>query len=817
VWRDDPRSNLYWHILFPQDRPQKQGNRAADWLRTSGENGRIAAMEASIVANGDRLRELGRIVREVDKAADLESALQVVVQRTRSVMQADVCTVYFSDDAKRRHVVAATDGISSGYVGNLAVDFGSGVIGKVAEERRPINLAHLPEDWDQGFLTQTEMPPHAGFLGVPILHKAQTQGVLLVRQRCSRRFDDADEAFLSTLASRLGAAIAYAKASGELCAACRPDQPAARCVEGRAGAPGIAMGVGVWAFSSAELQTLPDRQADDPEAEEQRFLTALAEVRLRALTLSSSLQAQIPEADRAMFDAFAMILDSPEIKTSVIEQIRQGLWAPAAVRNTFESYAGHFDGMDDSYLQQRASDVRALGARVLTQLLGEDRATAFDTDATILIGNQLSAMEVGEALANNLVGIVSADGASLSHAAILARSLGIPAVMGVSEVPLSFLDGQPLIVNGYTGRVHVRPAQATREAVEVEINRQRAQHEALEPIRHLPAETTDGKRINLLINSGFMGLPAGPDAQGSDGVGLFRSELPFMMFDRFPSESEQRDIYRQALAAIAPLPLVLRTLDAGGDKPLSYLAADEPNPALGWRGIRFTLDHPDIFLTQVRAALRANVGLENLRLLLPMVSALEEVVQVKVLVDQAAQQLKDEGLEISLPRLGAMIEVPAAVYLAESLAREVDFISVGTNDLVQYLLAMDRNNPRVSARLDVLHPALLHALRYIAEAVHRAGKHVTVCGEMASDPSMAMVLVGMGYDGLSVNPTALLQVKAAIRRVSLRFMQSLAAQVRLTDDKAAIRKLMDDASGRVIAPQPARNDSAQECREEGRL
>lgn len=287
-----------------------------------------------------------------------------------------------------------------------------------------------------------------------------------------------------------------------------------------------------------------------------------------------------------------------------------------------------------------------------------------------------------------------------------------------------------------------------------------------------------------------------------------------MMFERFPSESEQQDIYRLALAAIAPLPLVLRTLDAGSDKPLPYLVTDEPNPALGWRGIRFTLDHPDIFLTQIRAALRADIGLGNLRLLFPMVSALDEVAQAKTLIEQAAQQLRDEGLEVSVPRLGAMIEVPAAVYLAESLARQVDFLSVGTNDLTQYLLAMDRNNPHISARLDALHPALLHALQHIAEAVHRAGKQVTVCGEMASDPSMAMVLVGMGYDGLSVNPTALLEVKAAIRSVSLRFMRSLATQVLLSDDRAATSKLMNDAALRVSESHAFQHDQHRECHEE---
>ncbi len=773
-------------------------------------------MKPATDANAERLRDLGRIVREVDRAADLETALQIIVRRTRVIMQADVCTVYFSDDAQRRHVVAATDGLSSGHIGKLSVGFGSGIIGTVAEERRPINLDHLPETMDQGFLAQTGMPPHAGFLGVPILHKAKTQGVLLVRQRRPRRFDDADEAFLSTLASRLGAAIAYAKASGELCTACRPDHTESRCLEGRAGAPGIAVGTGVWAFSAAELQTVPDRQADDPKAEEQRFLTALDQVRQQTLALASSLPAQLPEADRAMFDAFAMILDSPEIKASVIGQIREGQWAPAAVRKTFETYAGHFDEMDDAYLQQRASDVRALGARVLAQLLDNNRPTDFSTHATILVGEQISAMDVGDALPNNLVGIVSAHGSSLSHAAILARSLGIPAVMGISEVPLSYLDRQPLIVNGSTGRVHVRPAQATREAVEAEITRQQAHNEALEPIRYLPAETTDGKRISLLTNAGLVGLPAGANDQGSDGVGLFRSELPFMMFERFPSEAEQLDLYRQALTAIAPLPLVLRTLDAGGDKPLPYLAADEPNPALGWRGIRFTLDHPDIFLTQVRAALRANVGLGNLRLLLPMVSTLDEVAQAKVLIEQAAGQLRNEGLDVSVPRLGAMIEVPAAIYLAESLAHKVDFLSVGTNDLTQYLLAIDRTNPLVSARLDALHPALLHALQHIVEAVHRAGKQVTVCGEMASDPSMAMALVGMGYDGLSINPTALLAVKAAIRSVSSRFMQSLAVQVLMADDRALISNLMDDAALRVNVSRASQNDQSRENQGEER-
>ncbi len=745
----------------------------------------------------DRLSELSRIVHAVDRASDLEAALQEVVKQTRAVMQADVCTVYFSDDAQRRHVVAATDGLASRYVGRLAVDFGSGVIGRVAQEQRPINLDHVPESMDQGFVEQTGLQPHAGFLGVPILHKAQVQGVLLVRQRHPRRFDHADEAFLATLASRLGGAIAYAKASGEICEMCRPGRVQSRCLEGRAGAPGVAIGTGTWVFSATELQDIPARTAEDIPREEARFLEALKQVGNQAKAMADSLQGRIADADRALFDAFAMILESPEIRESVVGLIREGQWAPAAVRTAIESYAGSFDTMDDPYLRQRATDLRALGTRLVARLLGEEEQVVPETGATVLIGKQLSAMDVGEALAGNLAGIVSADGSTLSHAAILARSLGIPAVMGVSGVPLSQLDGQTVIVDGNSGRVHVRPDAATRHTVEAEIVSRRTRNAALEPVRNLPACTPDGKRISLFINAGLTAPHLRLGDAGSDGIGLFRSELPFMMFDRFPSEAEQLAIYREALAAAAPAPLVLRTLDAGGDKPLPYLSESEGNPALGWRGIRFTLDHPDIFLTQIRAALRANIGLGNLRLMFPMISALEEVLQARRVVDQAVEQLTAEGLAVTMPPIGIMVEVPSALFQVEVLARQVDFLSVGTNDLAQYLLATDRNNPRVSARLDPLHPSMLSALQLIVTSAGRAGKPVSVCGEMASDPATAMVLIGMGFDGLSLNPTSLLEVKWAIRKVSFRDMQSLARQTLTMDDAEGIRRLLKVAVART--------------------
>jgi phosphotransferase system enzyme I (PtsP) len=740
-----------------------------------------------------RLGQLTPILHEVDSAPDLETALRVLVRRTRAVMDADVCTVYFTDEARRRHVVAATDGLSSRVVGNLQCGFGKGLIGQVAEHRQPLNLARAPSDQDRDFLMHTGAGPYQGFLGVPVTHKARVQGVLLVRQREARRFDDADEAFLTTLAAQLGGAIAYAKASGEWCRVCRPEDSLPSRISGLAGAPGLALGQGVAVFAATELSNVPDRSAGDAKAEETLLRTAIEAVRTETAALSRDLEGVLSEADRALFDAYMLLLDSPEILETALAQVRRGNWAPGAVSRTIESYASRFDAMDDPYLRERAADIRALGSRILAHLLDESGAPAASREATILLGRSLSAMDIGQARAGNLVGIISGDGSSVSHAAILARSLGIPAVMGVADLPLARLDGQELAIDGTAGQVYLRLSRAARQAFAASVKNQRTLAETLEPIRELAAITLDGVPVALSINAGFDADLDPTALAGCAGIGLFRSELPFMLADRFPTEQEQLDLYRRALEAMAPLPVTLRTLDAGGDKQLPYLSDVDPNPALGWRGIRFTLDHPEIFLTQLRAALRADLGLGNLRLLLPMISGPDELERARELVEQAARQLADLGLPVSLPPLGVMIEVPAAVYQAETLARRADFLSVGTNDLVQYLLAMDRNNPRVSDRLSPAHPALLKSLQQVLEAAHRSGKPVTVCGEMAGDPGMALLLLGMGFDGLSMTPLAIPRVKWALRSVTSARMRSLAAQALLCESPDAVRQILDEA------------------------
>ncbi len=737
-----------------------------------------------------RLTALTRIVREVDSAPDLDSALRLLVRRTREVMAADVCTVYVTDEAERRHVVAATDGLSSRVVGNLQFGIGKGLIGRVAESRQPVNLDRVPQSLDQDvLLQQAGAGPYQGFLGVPILHKAVVEGVLLIRQREARRFDDADEAFLGTLAAQLGGAIAYARASGEWCRACQPEDSSPYTIEGLTGAPGLAIGHGVAVFGAHDSKNVPERTVEDTRREEARLRAAVSAVRAETVALSLDLEGTLSAADHALFDAYVLLLDSPEISESAVSLVRQGNWAPSAVSRTIETYVARFEAMEDPYLRERAIDIRALGARLLARLLGDPVPPTPWQEATVLVGQCLSAIDIGQAQGGNLVGIVSGDGSYLSHAAILARSLGIPAVMGVRDLRLAQLDGQELVVDGTAGRVYAHLSSGMRRAFETSIENQRAQTEALEQVRTLDAVTLDGTELRLYINAGLSADLRAATA-GSSGIGLFRSEVPFMLYDRLPSELEQLKLYGEALEAMAPLPVTLRTLDAGGDKKLPYLPEYDSSPALGLRGIRFSLNHPEIFLTQIRAAFRADIGLGNLRLLLPMISDLDELERALALIDQAVQQLTDAGFAVSRPPVGVMIEVPAAVYEAEQLARRVDFLSVGSNDLAQYLLATDRNNPRDSKRLGPAHPALLRALQQVVDSTHRTGKTVTVCGEIASDPAMGLLLLGMGFDGLSISPAALPQVKWAVRGTTLARMRSLAADALRCDRSGDLLELL---------------------------
>lgn len=739
------------------------------------------------------LETLRRIVQEVNTAPDLERALAIIVHRVKAAVAADVCSVYLTDFERREHVLQATDGLRSEAVGNVRLPLHRGLIGLVCERAEPVNLANAPEHPRYLFVQDTGEVRYHGFLGVPIIQASRVLGVLVVRQRQLRSFGDEEVTFLVTLAAQLAGAITHARASGELARLYRQEQLPSQFLPGLPGSAGVAIGNAVVVYPPAALNEVPDKPAGEVEVEESAFRDAVSDVMEELERLATRVGTSLAAEDRLLFDAWLLMLESDTLVERTLERIRAGNWAPGALRETIDEHARVFDAMDDVYLRERASDVRDLGRRILMHLQNLVAKPVDYPPDTILVGQEISAMQLAEVPRERFAGLVSTGGSSSSHVAILARGMGVPAVMGVVDLPVGRLEGRKLVADGYRGRVYIEPSPA----VEAEYHRlaadDRALSSELENLRGLPAETTDGYTLPLFLNTGLVSESRPLGIEESAGVGLYRTELPFMVRDRFPGETVQMANYRQVLKTFAPRPVSIRTLDVGGDKPLPYFPVEESNPFLGWRGIRITLDHPDIFLTQARAMLRAAIGLDNLQILLPMISNVAEVDAARRLIQQAHDELLEEGYQVRMPPIGVMLEVPAAVYQTEALARRADFLSVGTNDLTQYLLAVDRNNSHVAELYDELHPAVLRALLQVVQGARAHGREVSICGEMAGNPGAVILLLGMGVHSLSMSASSLLRVKSVIRSVSRARARELLQSVLDCEEAAEVNRLLVEA------------------------
>ena len=736
------------------------------------------------------LDTLRRTIQEVNRAPDLSRALDVIVSRVKQAMVVDACSVYLVDDEGEQYVLMAADGYNPDVVGKVRLGFGEGLVGEVARREEPLNLENAPDHPAYVSTHGTGEDPFQGFLGIPIIQHRKVLGVLVVRHRERRRFAEQEETFLFTLGAQLAGAISHAGASGDITRLLQEPDESRYALKGVSGTPGASVGRARVVFPLANLEAIPDRSVDDIEAEVAEFRAAVAAVERDMRMMSARMVDSLPAEDIALFDALILLLRSEDLVAGTIEGIRAGNWASGALRNTINAHVTAFEEMEDPYLRERASDIRDLGRRILERLQSINPMARTYEPNTILVGEEVSASQLAEVPVGRLAGVVSARGSSASHVAILARALGIPAVMGVDDLPVSRLDGQDMVVDGYQARVFVRPSKAIRdEFLRLQQEEAELSHE-LQSLIELPAETPDGLHVPLYANTGLLTDITPSLRCGAEGVGLYRTEVPFLIRDRFPGEEEQYRTYRQVLEAFAPAPVVVRTLDIGGDKMLSYFPVQEDNPFLGWRGIRIALDHPEIFLSQVRAILRANAGLNNLRLLLPMISSVNEVDSAVGLIKRAHVELLDEGMEIEYPKIGVMIEVPSAVYQVRAMAQRVDFFSIGSNDLTQYLLAVDRNNAQVAGIYDALHPSVLRAIHQVVREAHEVDRPVSVCGEMAGDPAAVLLLLGMGVDSLSMSSASLLRVKWVVRSFSKSETRSLLEEVWQLEDAAAIRALL---------------------------
>ena len=725
------------------------------------------------------LDALRTIFQEVNTARSLPEVLTIIVREVHAAMGSEVCSVYLFDETDQHYVLMATKGLRQQSIGKVRLAMGQGLVGLVAAKEEPLNLQDADKHPNFVYFEEIGEEIYHSFLGVPIIHHRKVLGVLVLQQQAERRFATEEEAFMVTVCAQLSGAIAHAEATGALSklASAGRGKSKEAIFHGIASSPGVGIGRVVLAQQTMDLASVPERHTSDPDSEVKTFRQALKSVKHDMRNLGVGLEGKLSSEELALFNVYISMLDDDSLGGEVIEAIKAGQTAQSAWSSVILKHVRTFRHMEDPYLRERASDVEGLGKRVLGYLQKTGGKKKTLPRRIVLVGENLSATELADIPVNRLVGIVSLRGASNSHMAIVGRALGIPTVMGALDMPCAELEGEELIVDGFSGDV---VSHATRTLKRAYVQRQREEQtlvKDLQKLRDVPCQTTDGCSFSLWVNTGLRHDNIQSLRSGADAVGLFRTEIPFLLRSSFPTEDEQVAVYREHLETFAPRPVTMRTLDIGGDKDLPYFPIEEENPFLGWRGIRISLDHPEIFLVQIRALLRASEGLENLRIMLPMISNLAELDSGLALVRRAFKELtEEEGYVLKMPALGAMIEVPAAVYQVKEIGRRVDFMSVGTNDLTQYLLAVDRNNPRVAELYDSLHPSILRALKSIYDQAATVNCQLSVCGEMAGDPLSAVVLLGLGYENLSMSASSLLRVKSLLLKVSREMADDLATQ-----------------------------------------
>lgn len=712
-----------------------------------------------------RLRE---IVEKVASAPRLSEALNILVNDICLAMDTEVCSVYLADHDRRCYYLMATRGLKKPRGRTVALAFDEGIVGLVGRLAEPINLADAQKHPSFKYIPAVKEERYRAFLGVPIIQRRQLLGVLVVQQRELRQYDESEESFLVTLATQMAAILSQSQLAALF------GQYRQTRIRALPASPGVAIAQGWMDTTLPLMEQVYEASTLDTSLERERLTAALEEASAEFRRYSKRFAAGAQKETAAIFDLYSHLLSDARLRRELYSEIDKGSVAEWAVKKVIEKFAEQFAALTDGYLKERAGDLRTLGQRLLFHLDDNIQGPNTWPERFVLVADELSATTLAELPQDRLVGVVVRDGAANSHAAIMVRALGIPTVMGADIQP-SVLHHRMLVVDGYRGELLVDPEPVLLQEYQRLVTEENELSRLAEGDVEQPGELKSGERVQVMLNAGLS--PEHEEKLGSriDGIGLYRTEIPFMLQSGFPSEEEQVAQYQGMLQMFNDKPVTLRTLDVGADKQLPYMPISEENPCLGWRGIRITLDQPEIFLIQVRAMLRANAATGNLSILLPMITSIDEVDEARRLIDRAGREVEEMlGYAIPKPRVGVMVEVPSMIFMLPQLASRVDFISVGTNDLTQYLLAVDRNNTRVANLYDSLHPAMLRALNLIAAEARRNNIDLCLCGEMAGDPMCVALLVGMGFHHLSMNGRSVARVKYLLRHITLEEAQTLA-------------------------------------------
>jgi phosphotransferase system enzyme I (PtsP) len=710
------------------------------------------------------LRRLREVMAEQVSAQDRLDKIVVLIAAN---MVAEVCSVYVLRVDSTLELYA-TEGLNRDAVHRTVMRVDEGLVGLVASQASAINLSNAQAHPAFAYRPETGEEIYHSFLGVPILRAGNTLGVLVVQNRARRTYSEEEVEALQTTAMVLAEMIA----SGELSALAPPGaEPAARRsvhVKGAALSEGIALGHVVLHEPRVVVTNFI---ADDVPKELEHLRTAVENLRTSLDELLEHGDVVEGGEHRDVLEAYRMFAHDRGWVHKLEEAVMTGLTAEAAVERVQSDTRARMLRQTDPYLRERLHDLDDLANRLMRQLTGRDHAPSRDAlpESAILVARSMGPAALLDYDRKRLRGLVLEEGGPHSHVSIVARALGIPAVGEIDNATGMADPGDAIIVDGTTGELHIRPLPDLEAAYAERVRLRARRQQQYTALRDRPCVTKDGETVTLLLNAGLsVDLPHIADT-GAAGIGLFRTELQFMVAPSFPRTGEQYALYRAVLDAAGDKPVTFRTLDIGGDKLLPYMRnVEEENPALGWRAIRLGLDRPGLLRTQLRALLRA-AGSRALRIMFPMISTVAEFDQARELVERELTHLRRHGHKLpDLVEVGSMVEVPSLLYQLDELLERADFLSVGSNDLVQFLYAIDRGNPRVAGRFDPLSAPVLRALSDISERARAHDKPATVCGELASQPIGALALVALGYRSLSLTPSAVGPVKSMLLDLDAR-------------------------------------------------
>jgi phosphotransferase system, enzyme I, PtsP len=758
----------------------------------------------------------------ISHSRDLQQTLNSIVTTVAERMETEVCSIYILDRQNKRLTLRATMGLDEESVGKVSMGTGEGLTGLVIERMKPVTVVDALKHPRYKYFPETHEERFHSFLGVPLIEQKLPLGVLVVQTSRRREFSRDEIRLLTTISAQVSSILVQARLADSLRSkeeerkeyqkrmvealrklrsyegrrrerAAGAHQRWRGRLKGLAASPGFGRGRAYVLEPRMEISAIQKKKAKNPEREMERFRAAVERGIEQINVVKHRMSSLISKEEGAMFDVYRLILEDPAIIQQIEAQIRkEKVVAEYAIRVVFEQYLQSIAQIDDDYLRERTGDVKDAAQRLLENLSGATAQHIEIPEDAVLVAEDLSPADLSMLEGDRFRGIVLATGGVTTHASILAKSFEIPSVVAIENLLESVHQGDSLVVDGNAGVVYVNPSQEITREYDRLVGDYAALNRELEELKDEPAETIDGHRVSLYANIGLLSDIAFAHMHGAQGVGLYRTEIAFLAHRDFPSEEEQYSLYKRVVEGMAEKPVTIRTLDIGADKYPSYIRSPsvEPNPFLGWRSIRISLEVEEVFKTQLRAILRVG-DLGRVRMLIPMVSSLEEILKIKELVAEAKEELHHEGTPFDRQmELGIMVEVPSAVQLADRFLREVDFLSIGTNDLIQYILAVDRSNRRVADLYEPLHPAVLAALHTTIEAGKKEGKRVGMCGEMAGDPLSALLLLGMGLEEFSMGSLYVPVIKKTIRSISYQAAKSAAQIVLQMDTVGEIKKYL---------------------------